>query len=68
MTDSSRANTRARRRLVFGLAAEANVDWRTAEKWLRGGSVHVLVAQALERATGTLGFSAEVERYRGQAA
>ncbi len=63
-----KVEARERKRLVYFLAGEAGVDWRTVERWLDGETLHSAIAAELERATETLGVSAKVELYRGKAA
>jgi hypothetical protein len=58
----------ARRKLVYALAAEAAVEWRTVENWLRGGKTRPIVDEALERATEKLALAAEVEKLKAAAA
>lgn len=60
----SDVDPRARRFLANRLAGEAKVDPRTAEKWLRGGSVLLHHGDALSRASRKLRVVAEVELHR----
>ena len=63
-----RTDARERKRMVYFLAGEAGVDWRTVERWLGGEVLHSAIEAQLELAAGKLGFSEKVASLRGQAA
>jgi hypothetical protein len=60
----SDVDPRARRFLATRLAGEAKVDPRTAEKWLRGGSVLLAHQESLSRAARKLRVGDQVELHR----